>query len=1012
MSERLDPEDLKEMKDLIFGEIVQLVTKYDGFVERVFGDEVLAFFGVPNSQEDDAVRAIQAAEEIHELVKTKSIEFEDKVGQPLRMHSGINTGLIITGKTDVNKGQDGFAGRAINIASRLTNLASPDEILVGPETYRRTEGFFIFEELGSKTLKGKDEPMDTYRVLGPSKRTTRFDISIEQGLTPFVGRKRELGLLLDSFAQSKQGRNRAVSIVSEAGVGKSRLLYEFKKTVANEDVMLLEAKCLSYSRGVAYQPVIDILKSTFNIIATDGDIEVRAKLKQGLEDLNVDDTQTLPFLLQLLGIKGSGVDEFSLSPEARRDQLIGALKRIAIGASQVRPLIMAIEDLHWMDKSSEDVFKTLLGGIAGARILLIFTYRNEYAHTWEAKSYHRKVNLKRLSRPESVAMVTYLLDSQDIDSKLEALMLEKTEGVPFFIEEFIKSIVDLKIVEKINNRYRLRNTFQKVSIPSTIQGIIMARVDSLHHLPKKILQIASVIEREFRFDLIHEVCELSKDELLSQLAVLKSARFIYERGSYPECLYIFKHSLIQELVCESILLRRKKELHNEIGEAIEKLYKVNLHEYYGVLTEHFIAGENYIKAASYAKLAGKKAEKAASLVGAIEFTKKRIKCLERLPQTDVVQKGIVDARTLLGLYFVQMGYHTKAKEAVASIVEVAIAQDYKRRLSQIYTILGTYSYLVQEDFTESFDYLEKSLKISEESNDVVSALFANFWSAIVRSVNCEHKRAIRHIEKALEINEKAESLWGISVIKSNLSYFVYYFQGRIDRSYQVSNEALQAAKKSGDIFSKAMAFVSHGIACYGKGLFEEAIMDLSEGSIFCEKINLVIFHAIAQFYLGEVFFEIGKFEQAQHHYSAAKQLLEKNAIITSWKNVFKLALEKSKMVNNKTGISYKSLDSFVRENKAKIWDGWICGCIAQILLNKDDEYIADAEKWINKAIQIDQENGVYINLGSYYSFYAELLKRKNDNLAVREKLNKAIEIFHNYGADGWTEKYKRALESY
>jgi predicted ATPase len=341
----------------------------------------------------------------------------------------------------------------------MEGLAEPGATYVSDDTFKLTEGFFRFESLGAKKIKGKEEPVKVFRVIAPSTSRTRFDVSAERGLTPFVGRERELDLLLDGFERAKAGRGQAFSIVAEAGIGKSRLLYEFRKAVSNEDVTFQEGKCLSYSRDVTYHPVIDIVKSNSNIEESDGDVEIREKIKQGLSIIGVDEVSTLPYFLELLSVKDSGIDKRSLSSEARKDRIIDALNRSNIKASQIRPLILAIEDLHWIDKSSEDVLKDLLDNITGARVFLIFTYRPEYVHRWGAKSYHSQLNLNRLSNRESLAMVTHLLGTEDIGSELEELILEKTEGVPFYIEEFIKSLKDLNAIERKNGTYHLAKVY-------------------------------------------------------------------------------------------------------------------------------------------------------------------------------------------------------------------------------------------------------------------------------------------------------------------------------------------------------------------------------------------------------------------------------------------------------------------------------------------------------------------------------------------------------------------------
>ena len=486
-------------------------------------------------------------------------------------------------------------------------------------------------------------------MIAPSTRRTRFDVSAERGLTPFVGRERELELLLDGFERVKEGRGQAFSIMGEAGVGKSRLLYEFRKAMANEDVTFLEGKCLSYGRGMAYHPIIDILKSNFDIREGDRDSEIREKVKRGLKLLEVEEASTLPYLLELLSVKDSGIDRISMSPEGK-DRIIEALKQIVLKGSEIRPLIMAIEDLHWIDKSSEDALKYFLESIPGARVLLIFTYRPEFVHTWGGRSYHNQINLNRLSNRESLSMVAHLLGTQEIDKDLEKLILEKTEGMPFFIEELLKSLKDLKIIERKDSKYQLAKDIKAGVIPSTIQDMIMARVDLLPDAAKTVLQTGSVIEREFSHELIKRVTALPEEPLLTHLSSLKDSELLYERGIYPQTSYVFRHALTREVVYDSILARKKKELHEKIGKSIEELYKDSLPDHYEVLAEHFIASENYEKGAEYSKLAGRKAEKIASFIDAISLGKKRVACIENLPQTKDVQLKRIDARTALAIY--------------------------------------------------------------------------------------------------------------------------------------------------------------------------------------------------------------------------------------------------------------------------------------------------------------------------------------------------------------------------
>jgi class 3 adenylate cyclase/tetratricopeptide (TPR) repeat protein len=1011
LTEKLGSEQMYSIMDEIYEILIHKVHDYEGTVNELTGDGIMALFGAPIALEDAPQRAIRSALAIHREINKFSDQLKsEKKMPPIKMRIGIHTGPVIVGTLGNDLRVEFKAvGDTVNLASRMENLAEPGTIYVTQETFKLTEGFFRFESLGEKQVKGKEEPIRIYQVIAPSTRRTRFDVSAEQGLTPFVGRERELELLLDGFQRAKLGKGQAFSMISEAGCGKSRLLYEFRKAVANEDVNFLEGKCLSYSRGVAYHPVIDILKSNFEIQEGEEDSKIKEKVKTGLKIMGVEEASTLPYLLELLSVKDSGINQISMSPEAKKDRINESIKRIVIKGSEIRPLIIAFEDLHWVDKSSEDVLKNHLESVPGLRVLLIFTYRPEFVPTWGAKSYHNQLTLHRLSNRESLEMVTHILGTREVEKTFEELILEKTEGVPFFIEEFIKSLKDLKIIERKENAYQLSQDIQKLAIPSTIQDVIMARVDSLPERAKEVLQTGSVIEREFSYPLINRVTGLPEQELLSYLSNLKDSELLYERGIYPQSNYIFKHALTREVVYDSILAKRKKKLHEEIGNAIEELFKDSLSEQYEVLSDHYFLSENYLKSAEYSRFASRKAEKTASFKDAIAYAKKRVASLERLTQTGDVEKQIIDARTVLGLYIAQMNYYIEAKEAIDPIVDLAVRRNYKRRLCQIYTILGAYYSYVEEDLPRAFKTFEEALKISEEVKDIVSLVLVSYWYGCALGWNCEFERAANYLQRALDINVAAKNLWGIAIMKSNLALSPYYCNGRVDMAFRISNEGLHIAEESGDIYSKAMAYVIHGTSCYGKGLLEEARKHLVKGFEFCERINFPAWDGWAQFVLGETYFEVGDFQRSTEHYEKGILALERNRLSPSWVGFGKVGLTGSKVMNKEKDVDFESLYAHSRNNKVKAVEGYIQKYIGEILLNIDDKHTSEAENWIQKAIEADQKNRTMFQLGKDYALYADLFKRKGDKLKEQENLGKAIEILKECGADGWVEKYEKEL---
>ena len=1012
LSDKLGPEDAYNIMDKVYEILIHKVHDYGGTVNELTGDGIVALFGAPIALEDAPQRAIRSAHSIHrEMVKLSDKLKREKALAPVKMRVGIHTGPVVVGTLGNDLRVEFKAvGDTVNLASRIENLAEPGSTYVSEGTFKLTEGFFRFEALGRKSIKGKENPVAVYRVIAPSTRRTRFDVSAERGLTSFVGREREIELLLDGFERAKTGHGQVFSIVAEAGVGKSRLLYEFRKAVTHEDVTFLEGKSLSYSQGVAYHPIIDILKSNFNIQENDEDSEIRKKVQKGLKVLGADDAFTMPYLLELLSVKNSGIDKISQSPEARKEHIKAALRRIVLNSSELRPMIMAFEDLHWIDNSSEDSLKDLMDNIAGAKVFLIITYRPEFARTWGAKSYHSQITLNRLSNRESLSMVAHLLGTEDIEKNLEAMILEKTEGVPFFTEEFVKSLKDLKIIEKKNSRYHLTKDSQSVTIPSTIQDVIMARVDALPEAAKDVLQMGSVIEREFSYGLIKRMTGLPEQDLLAQFSVLKDAELLYERGISPETTYIFKHALTREVVYESILKKKKKMLHEEIGRAIEAVCKVNIDEHYGVLAGHFIKAENFKKGALFSELAAKKANVASSSKEVFEHAKRRIFCVENLPASDDTNRKIIDARTALSAYYLNYSYMAEAYEVVAPIAQLAQEMDYQEKLPMIFVAKGAFSCWFEEDYTKGLGYLNEALRVSKVTNNMIFFWHACWQLGVYFLIDCQFSKGGEYFEKCLEMSKAVDNLLGISSVKSAVALWSHLSQGKIDLASQRIEEALRMAEKSGDIYAKGLAHTSSGILFYMKGLYEKAKNDLLKGLDCLEKTSQVVFISWAAGGLAMIYEERAEYERSLVYYNKAISiLLEHGSLSPSMINMWRVSILKATVLNQKKDIYLPELVEYYNKNKSKVYEGWLARDIGEILINANYHNTSETKDWIKKAIEADSRNGLMWYLGRDYALYAEFYKRKGDQLKARENFNKAIEIFKGCSADGWVEKFEKEL---
>jgi len=1014
LSEKLGSETVYSLMDEVYEVLIQKVHEYEGTVNEMTGDGVMALFGAPIALEDAPQRAIRSAMAIHrEMTKfNEKLKSEKGAIPSIKIRAGIHTGPVVVGTLGNNLRVEFKAvGDTVNLASRMESIAEPGTTYMTEETFKATEGLFRVESLGERAIKGKEKPIRVYQVIAPSTRRTRFDVSAERGLTPFVGRLRSLEMLMDSYQRSKDGRGQAVSIISEAGIGKSRTLYEFRKAVIHEDNTFLEGKCLSYSHSAAYHPIVDVLKANFEIQDNDTDAVIRKKVSQGLKTIGVEEGGTIQYLLALLAVKDSGIDNISMSPETRKDRTIQALKKIVLKGSEYRPLIIAIEDLHWIDNSSEDVLKEMLESISGSRVLLIFTYRPEYIPKWGNRSYHNQITLNRLSNRESLTMMNYLLNNADIDKDIEHLILAKTEGIPFFIEEFIKSLKERNVIEKRNGAYKLIRDFNAISIPSTIQDVIMARVDHLPEGAREVLRAGSLIEREFSHEMIKMVTGLAEETLLSHLSTLRGAELLYERGIYPNSTYIFKHSLTREVVYDSILSANRKKLHQKIARSIEELYEDNICDCYGTLSNHCMACEDYEKAAEYARLEARKYQKEAAFRDAIEYARRWIACLEKRPQTEEVLKQLIDGRVLLSTYLLNLNYHCEAKEAVEPVMQLALDLDYQKKLPGIYTAMGVYYAAVEEDFHESKKYLKDVSEIAAKVGDFLALWLVNYQMGTMICHDFQFDESLSCLTTILDISVLSKKPEAISHSKAAFA-FNYNTQGKLDLAFQMSAEAMEGAIESEDILALQAAYANHGFSHYYKGNLPEAERCLCDALMYYEKASQGSWGLLAAAVMAFACGEMKEYAKAILYSNQAIAIMEDTQFLTSWINVLKLFCVKQRLLNPDSEIDFNKLNALVishEQSRLAQCESYGARCIAEIYLHMDDGHMAEAEAWIKRAIAFNTKHDTLWLLACDYALYADWFRKNGERSKAKEQLARAVGLFEECGADGWVEKYEKQL---
>jgi class 3 adenylate cyclase/predicted ATPase len=627
LAERIGPEAMHALLNRFFELALNEVHRYEGTINQFLGDGFMALFGAPIAHEDHARRGVLAALALQRTLQ--GAHLGEPYGVECAFRMGLNSGLVVVGSIGDNLRMDYSAiGDTTNLAARLQQLAEPGTILVSESTTRLVQGAVRLEALAPVQVKGKPEPVPIYKVIGTLPRRSPIASRSERTLSPFVGRERELAILDELLQQVESGQGQVVGVVAEAGGGKSRLLYEFRQRLPEKRVTSLEGRCLSYGSTIPYHPIVDLLRNNCALTENESPEHIAEKIHVALQEVGMDPEESAPYLLQLLGVKEGTESIAVLTPEAIRTHTFDTLKQMSLKGSQQRPLIIEIEDLHWIDHTSQEYLAAFVESLPGAAVLLLTTYRPGYRPPWLEKSYAMQLSLRSLTPQDSATMVHSTSHNTTLPAHLEQRIIEQAEGNPFFLEELTRAVIEHGDLQK------------DVAVPDTIQGVLMARIDRLPEAHKRLLQTASVLGREFAPRLLQALWE-EPTPLEALLVDLKRLEFLYERARGEEPVYVFKHALTQEVAYDSCLTTRRRALHAAAGRALETLYPEWLVERSEELAHHYTEAGITEKAVHYWHTAGQKAiERSAHLEATIHL-RQGLTLLQTLSETpDRVQREV------------------------------------------------------------------------------------------------------------------------------------------------------------------------------------------------------------------------------------------------------------------------------------------------------------------------------------------------------------------------------------
>jgi class 3 adenylate cyclase/tetratricopeptide (TPR) repeat protein len=735
-----DPEEARKLLDPVLELMMEAVHHYEGTVSQVAGDGIMALFGAPLAHEDHAVRACYAALRMQDRIKRHAENVFNTHGANLQARVGLNSGDVVVRAIGSDLHMDYSAiGRTTHLASRMEQLASPGNILLSPSTLDLVDGFVTVKSLGTVPIKGLIDPLEVHELTGVGPVRTRFQSVARRGLTPFVGRERELEQLRQAQRLAGSGQGQVMALVGEAGVGKSRLVFELAHSPVPEGWLLMECAAVSYGKEMSYLPVVNLLKGYFEITEQDSLQTIGDKVKTKLLALDEAFGPMLPALLSLLDAPVNDPAWQTLDPAQRRRRMLDGVRYLLLREARQQPLLLIVEDLHWVDSETQAVLDSLVDSLGSARILLLATYRPEYHHGWAGKTYYSQLPLDAFAGENGSRLLDVLLGDDPTLASLKQLLVN--QGNPFFLEETVRTLVETKAIEGKSGSYRLTRPIETIRVPSTVQVILASRIDRLSLEEKHLLQLAAVIGRRVPFSLLRAVADLPDDALRGGLEHLQAAEFVFETGLFPDLEYSFKHAITQDVAYGGILRDRRRELHAQIVSSIERLHHNRLDEQVELLAHHAIQGELREKAVEYLRRAGQKAAARSANADARAWFERALVVLEGLPET----KGTLEASFEICLELRHILF--RLSELRRGLEHVREAEALAERLNDDHRRGRVYATLVHLHWTlgeldEASRTGARALEFAARLGDLKLRIQATSYLAQVHLARAEYPRAI------------------------------------------------------------------------------------------------------------------------------------------------------------------------------------------------------------------------------------------------------------------------------
>jgi class 3 adenylate cyclase/tetratricopeptide (TPR) repeat protein len=1019
----LDPEAAQRLLDPALQRMMDAVHHYEGTVNQVLGDGIMALFGAPVAHEDHAARACYAALAMQTAMRRYAEDVRRSHGLEIQARVGLNSGEVVVRAIGNDLHMDYSAvGQTTHLAARMEQLATPGSIRLTAPTLRLAEGLVQVNALGRFPVKGLTEPVEVFELVGASAIRGRLQASAARGLTRFVGRQQELEALHQALEQAGAGQGQVVAVVGEAGQGKSRLAYEFVHSHHTSGWSVLESASVSYGKATPYFPVIDLLKRYCHIDDHDDTRAIQARVTGQVLTLDPALQDTVLALLSLLDALSEDNPFVQLDPPQRRQRTLDALKRVLLRESQVQPLLLVFEDLHWIDAETQALLDSLVESLPTARLLLLVNYRPEYQHSWGGKTYYTQLRLDPLPPVSVNEFLQALLGDDPSLQPLKQLLIARTEGNPFFLEESLRTLVETEVLVGEPGAYRLVHPLASLQMPATVQAVLAARIDRLTPEEKRLLQTAAVIGNEVPLPLLQAIAELPEASLQRGLAHLQAAEFLYEMRLFPEREYTFKHALTHEVAYGSLLHERRRVLHARIVEALECLVPDRLAEQVERLAHHALRGEVWDKAQAYCRQAGAKAFVRSALREVVGYFEQALVALQHRPDQRHIQEQAIDLRLALGLYgaLFALGEYRQILVHLREADTLATALGDQRRLGRV-SVLMSNTLLWMGDNDRALASAQHALALATALRDLPLLTQAHARLGHVYYILGDYQRALDLLRQVVEaitgessrvrFGERVGPASSVPLLSRTLLLWSLTEVGKFTEGVAHGEEAVRSAEAAEHLTSLITAYVGIGRLYLRQGDVHKAAVVLERGLRLCDIGQIPTFFILTAASLGYAYVLSGRVAEAlpllERALEEADRLgfLEEQALYSTWLSEAYLLADRQE---DALALAQRAL-THAREHKERGHEAHALRLLGEIAAQCHPPEVAEADARYRQALALANELGMRPLQAHCHRGLGTLYASVGQQEQARTELSTAIEMYQSMAMTFWLPQAEAAL---